>query len=68
LPGDRDLHAITDKKGYVQMVDMPPGRYTMTLVVPGAEPRKLETFDLPPGYRVKNITVTNAAVPTHEKK
>jgi len=67
--GDNNLklNAITDKKGYVQMVDMPPGRYTMKLVVSGAEPRKLETFDLTPGYKIKNITVTNVAVPTDEK-
>jgi len=68
--GNREVKslAITDKNGYVQMVDMPPGHYTMKLVVPGAEPKKIDAFDLPPGYRIKNVTVTNVAVPTDEKQ
>jgi hypothetical protein len=57
--------AITDKKGYVQMVDMPPGQYTMKLLVPGGEPRKIETFDLPPGYQIKNVIVKDVEVPTN---
>ena len=52
--GDNNLklHAITDKKGYVQMVDMPPGNYTMKLVQPGAvgPPVTVGSFTLKPGY------------------
>lgn len=42
--------AITDTSGYVQVVDMPPGQYTIKLVRPGAEPTVINKFTLSPGY------------------
>src|SRR5438132_7740383 len=42
---------ITDKKGYVQLVNMPAGTYTIDLVQPGAaKPVRVNSFTLKPGY------------------
>ena len=42
---------ITDGNGYVQLVDMPAGTYTIKLVRPGAaKPVPIGHFTLDPGY------------------
>lgn len=42
--------AVTDSKGFVQVVNMPPGTYTLKLVRPGEEPIPVKTFELDATY------------------
>jgi len=45
------FRAITDQKGFVQIVDLPAGTYDMKLVVPGGAPTLLKKLDLPSDYQ-----------------
>src|SRR5437016_4446640 len=47
--------AITDQKGYIQVVDLPAGNYTFQLVWPGVEPA-IKHVSLDPHYT--NFTFT----------
>jgi hypothetical protein len=61
LFGGNEIRTIgfTDGNGYIQIVDLPPGSYTMKLVTPGTkEPVPIQTFDLERGYRAANISGT----------
>jgi hypothetical protein len=50
------VNALTDDKGFLQFIDLPPGDYTLKLVRAGEEPISLTKFTLDPGYRKSDIS------------
>jgi hypothetical protein len=50
------VNALTDEKGFLQFVDLPPGEYTLKLVRAGQEPVPLKTFTLKSGYLKTDIS------------
>ena len=50
------LLAVTNKKGFFQIADLPPGQYTIKLVVSGTEPVRIADFNTPYGYRKVDLT------------
>ncbi len=50
------LVGFTDDGGYIEIVDLPPGSYTMKLVVSGTEPVPIKTFRLNRGYKAADIS------------
>jgi hypothetical protein len=48
--------AITDGKGFFQLVDLPAGTYTLKLTRPGETPVPLKKFDLESGYAKKDLS------------
>ena len=47
--------AVTDKRGFFQVVDLPAGEYTLKLVRAGEEPLLLKNFKLERGYSKLNL-------------
>ena len=41
---------VTDANGFVQVVDLPAGDYTLKLASPGVEPVAVKQITLPPSY------------------
>ena len=51
-----EVIALTDDKGFLQFVDLPPGKYTLKLVRAGEETVSLKTFTLQSGYQKAEIS------------
>ncbi len=62
LIGEKSVRVIsvTDTKGYLQVVDLPAGTYTMKLVAPGFEHKPIKNFTLDASY--KNVEFTGKVV------
>jgi hypothetical protein len=50
------VFALTDEKGFLQFVDLPPGEYTLKLIKPGKETVPVKTFTLKSGYQNTDIS------------
>jgi hypothetical protein len=50
------VFAVTDEKGFLQFVDLPPGKYTLKLVRAGKETVPLKSFALESGYQKTDIS------------
>ena len=50
------VNALTDEKGLLQFVDLPPREYLLKLVRAGQEPLPLKTFTLKSGYQKTDIS------------
>lgn len=50
------VYALTDEKGFLQFVDLPPGEYTLKLIKVGKETVPLKTFTLKSGYQKTDIS------------
>lgn len=60
---------VTDANGFVQIVDLPAGDYTLKLVSPGVEPVVVKQLTLPPSYtnvkfKAAGETQTNSIDPS----
>lgn len=55
---------ITDERGFFQLIDLPPGEYSLMWVQAGKEPTSLKTFKVEYGYDFKQLDVPQGSFGT----